>query len=517
MGTIFAYSIYSSILLMAMYLIYKWLLSGERQLAFNRGVLLAIYAVALVAPSFALGFPRHGDAATVLIDGIDVSVAAEAFTGEESSDPEWPVVLLAAYLAGVVLCIAHTLIVAFRLAVIVRKGERKPLQEGYTLILTDDGSVAPFSWWKYVVMSRRDYKEYGDVILIHELRHLGASHWSDLLLAQLVAIFQWYNPAAWLMREELKTVHEYQADDAVMRSGADIESYHMLLIRKAVGARFPSLANSLNHSQLKKRITMMYKKSSSKGRRMRSLALVPAVVAALLATNIPAVGSLLREASMAEISLPEGKVTEKSAERQTLPATTGSVVSIKGSGEGSVASASKDQMDYYIDGKLSTKDEMSSLKNDEIASVTVNKQAGAVYIDTKANASAGSSQSSQAKQSVSGNEAVYTTVEEMPRFPGGEAVMMRYVAQNMKYPETAMKADKQGRVVVRFTVSSTGKVQDPQIVRSVDADLDAEALRVVSTLPDFIPGKVDGKPVSVSYTMPISFRLSKDEPAAPKK
>ena len=174
-------------------------------------------------------------------------------------------------------------------------------------------------------------------------------------------------------------------------------------------------------------------------------------------------------------------------------------------------------MDYYIDGKLSTKDEMSSLKNDEIASVTVNKQAGAVYIDTKANASAGSSQSSQAKQSVSGNEAVYTTVEEMPRFPGGEAVMMRYVAQNMKYPETAMKADKQGRVVVRFTVSSTGKVQDPQIVRSVDADLDAEALRVVSTLPDFIPGKVDGKPVSVSYTMPISFRLSKDEPAAPKK
>ena len=105
-------------------------------------------------------------------------------------------------------------------------------------------------------------------------------------MAQLVAVFQWYNPAAWLMREELKAVHEYQADSGVISSGVNPREYQMLLIKKAVGARFPSLANSLNHSKLKKRITMMYNPKTSASRRLRVLALAPAFAAAVLVTDI---------------------------------------------------------------------------------------------------------------------------------------------------------------------------------------------------------------------------------------
>jgi len=90
---------------------------------------------------------------------------------------------------------------------------------------------------------------------------------------------------------------------------------------------------------------------------------------------------------------------------------------------------------------------------------------------------------------------------------------MKYVSMNLKYPQEAMNAGKEGRVVIRFVVSADGKVNDPHVVRSVDKQLDDEALRVISSLPDFIPGKIDGKPVSVWYTMPVSFRLSKDKPA----
>ena len=228
MGGVFAYSLYSSLILVAMYLTYKWVLAGERQHGFNRAILLGIYVAAIVLPSFALGFGSRMEA-TVAVDGVMVGFITADAVEESSASFSWSAVLLMLYLAGIVVCLFHTALVAARLVGIVRKGEHVRLDGKYRLILTDDKGVAPFSWWRYVVMPRQDFIEYRDMILVHELKHLRASHWSDLLFAQCVAIFQWYNPAAWLMREELKTVHEYQADDAVMRAGTDIKSYQMLL------------------------------------------------------------------------------------------------------------------------------------------------------------------------------------------------------------------------------------------------------------------------------------------------
>ena len=154
------------------------------------------------------------------------------------------------------------------------------------------------------------------MISVHELQHLRLCHWVDLLVAQIVGIFMWYNPAAWLMREELKAVHEYQADSAVIESGVAPREYQMLLIKKAVGARFPSLANSLNHSKLKKRITMMYNSKTSSSRRIRGLVLVPALVAALAVTDLPLVASVLDSASSASVTI--GKVSEKPADVQSV-------------------------------------------------------------------------------------------------------------------------------------------------------------------------------------------------------
>lgn len=106
-----------------------------------------------------------------------------------------------------------------------------------------------------------------------------------------------------------------------------------------------------------------------------------------------------------------------------------------------------------------------------------------------------------------GEEEVLKQVEEMPQFPGGEKAMIAFLIENLRYPDAAMKAKEQGYVVVRFVVDKTGKVVSPEIVKGVSPELDAEAVRVVSSMPAFIPGKVDGKPVSVYYTLPVSFKL----------
>lgn len=172
-----------------------------------------------------------------------------------------------------------------------------------TLIIIPDSHIAPFSWMKYIVMNRDDYNTSAEVIIAHESRHLELRHWVDLLVAQLIAILQWFNPAAWLMREELKTIHEYQADEAVIASGANLKEYQLLLIKKAVGAKLPSLANSLNHSKLKKRVTMMYKSKTSVSRRLRALAIIPAGMLTIVAINTPVVASVINNASEASISL----------------------------------------------------------------------------------------------------------------------------------------------------------------------------------------------------------------------
>lgn len=133
------------------------------------------------------------------------------------------------------------------------------------------------------------------------------------MLAQLYAVLVWYNPVSWLMIDELKTVHEYEADEAVIASGLNLRDYQMLLIKKAVGARLPSLANSLNHSKLQKRITMMYQSKSRTAGKLGSLVLVPALAIGIAVVSIPAVASVISGASETTLLDSDSKVSKISA------------------------------------------------------------------------------------------------------------------------------------------------------------------------------------------------------------
>lgn len=229
--------------------------------------------------------------------------------------PIWGTIMIWVFIAGMTCVTLKTLITWIRLIKTIRSGD-KIHQKDYTLVIIDTDQVAPFSWIKYVVINRTDYDNNLSSIITHELKHVSCHHWLDLLIGQMVCIINWFNPTAWLMRDELMLVHEYQADMAVIDSGYDVQQYQMILIRKAVGTRFPSLANSLNHSKLKKRITMMYQEKSGAGRKFKALALVPMLALALGVAAVPTVRAAVSTISSSNISINKG--SENPASDKTL-------------------------------------------------------------------------------------------------------------------------------------------------------------------------------------------------------
>ena len=158
-------------------------------------------------------------------------------------------------------------------------------------------AMSPFSWMSYIVVSREDLDENGKDILIHELAHSKHLHSYDLLLADLLIIFQWFNPAAWLYKESLQQVHEYKADELVLECGINAKQYQLLLIKKAVGQRLYSMANSFNHSKLKNRITMMLKEKSNKWAFAKCLYALPLAFIAVSAFASDEVSTRLEDVS----------------------------------------------------------------------------------------------------------------------------------------------------------------------------------------------------------------------------
>lgn len=379
MGAILSYSINVAMFLLPMYLIYKWLLAHETFHRFNRMVILLSYAVALLSVPTMTIVERLSVEAVVSKGAFDInSLMGNAHVVNDNSGSIWWMVLLAVYLLGCLVMIIRTLCVWTKIARIIIGGE-KQLQVDCMLVITDNSSIAPFSWLRYVVMSREDYTQAGEMILTHEKQHLRCQHWVDLLVAEFVIILNWFNPAVWLLKEELKTIHEYQADEAVLQSGVDAKKYQLLLIKKAVGARFPSLANSLNHSKLKKRITMMLSNRSRKSSRLRALAMVPVVATALLVVNQPSVAGTLSAISSSELSLPDNdKGNEKTVIKNTIKIS-GNSAELKADGLNGTPTK------FFLDGKEITEEQLKNIDKSKIASMNINKSDGntAIYISTK--------------------------------------------------------------------------------------------------------------------------------------
>lgn len=298
------YNIKAGVCLLAFYLLYKALLSRETFYKLNRVVLLSAIAVSFILPlgimKIHVAPPEPAEVIATEDQGrfiapvsdpatgvsVDVTAMAEPapqpVTVEKSARPDLSRVMAVIFWIGAAAALAMTLWCIGRVYATIRSGRRSRIGRRIILSLTDK-PVTPFSWMRYIVMSRDDHDEAGDHIITHEKAHIRSGHSADLLLADLCGCLQWFNPAIWLIKRELRDIHEYEADRAVIDSGADAASYQLLLIKKAVGTGRYSIANSLNHSNLKKRITMMLRKRSGLRARMKVLLFVPALLVGMTA------------------------------------------------------------------------------------------------------------------------------------------------------------------------------------------------------------------------------------------
>ena len=304
MGDFFVYILKSSVCLAVFYLFYRLLLSRETFYRFNRIALLSVIVLSVAIPFIRIITDEPVAIQRPLLNLESLFQMAEMQTDIEVQTPQscWLPVLFVVYLAVCVFFFLRFLYSMIRIWRMIGKGERTVLSQGCKLVVTNE-AVSPFSWMGYIVISRKDMDESGEEILTHELAHIGACHSLDMLVCSFCVILQWFNPAVWLLKQELRNIHEYEADESVINHGVDAKRYQLLLIKKAVGSqRFTSMANSFNHSKLKKRITMMLKEKSSPWARMKYLYVLPVAAITLTAFARPEISNELNEISTIKVS-----------------------------------------------------------------------------------------------------------------------------------------------------------------------------------------------------------------------
>ncbi len=465
MGIFLVYILKSAACLAVFYLFYKLLMSRDTFHRFNRFALLGLLVLSSLLPLVEVSVEDPAPVHETMLTLEQLLMLASAGEGTEAAvdgQPDtvgWIQVMMLVYLAGIAFFALRNGWSLCWLGVLLRRGQVErvsdylPGKGEKVRLVVHDQAIAPFSWMRYIVISRKDLTESGREILIHELAHIRNRHSWDLLLADLCIFVQWFNPAAWLLKRELQNIHEYEADETVLREGVNAKDYQMLLIKKAVGTRLYSMANSFNHSSLKKRITMMLKEKSSPWARMKYLYVLPLAALALTAFARPEVSAVADEISSA-------KVNDLVASVKTNQAETASVA---------------------------VKDTLAP---------------GAVNVPQ------------EVKDELKGTP-VFEVVEQMPEFPdGGMAGLMKYFQKNMRYPAEAKEAGKQGRVTVQFVVNKDGSISGARVLRGVDPLLDAEAIRLVNAMPKWKPGMQQGKPVAVKYTVPVRFGDAKSADGA---
>ena len=318
MGTFLVYILKSAACLAVFYLFYKLLMSRDTFHRFNRFALLGLLVLSSLLPlvEASVNSPAAVQETMLTLEQLlllaDIQPEGESMAAATpSATVLWLRAALLVYLTGIVFFIVRNLCSLARLGRLIRQGKREALdsylpdrKEKNVRLVVHDHDIAPFSWMHWIVIARKDLEENGREILIHELAHIRNRHSWDLLLADLCIFVQWFNPAAWLLKQELQNIHEYEADETVLREGVNARNYQMLLIKKAVGTRLYSMANSFNHSSLKKRITMMLKEKSNPWARAKYLYILPLAALAVTAFARPEVSAVADEISAVKVIAP---------------------------------------------------------------------------------------------------------------------------------------------------------------------------------------------------------------------
>ena len=500
MGIFMIHILKSSVCLALFYLCYRMLLSKETFHRFNRIALLVFMLLSFLLPFIEVTMqqmPEQTQPFLLLEKAMEtIEVKRLDVLAETQKHFPWSAFVFLVYASGILFFLLRHVWSVGRMLCLLRTCRKEKREDGITLYI-HRAKVAPFSWMKKIAISEDDLTKHGETILAHERAHIRNHHSWDLLLAQACVFLQWFNPAAWLLKKELQIIHEYEADEDVICNGMNASIYLLSIIERSVGSRLFTIANNFNHNLLTQRITMMNKKKSNQWARLKYLCVLPLSALVVVAFAKAPVDKSDNQAKQSDIKITTKKENEKSAsvmnwlkknstESTSGPSTNNPLVVIDGEVKGYASEILK-----KID--IDNIESMSVIKDQETISKLYGDKAkdGVIIIETK-------------KKPII-EKLIFQVVEEMPEFPGGMEECMKFIKQNTQYPIEAHRKGIHGKVLVSGVISDKGDIESPYIYRSVDPLLDAEALRVVKSLPKWKPGKQRGKEVNVMFMLPVEF------------
>lgn len=470
MEVFYTYLIKSVISLGALYLAYSLFFSREAYFAFSRYFLLAVVLLTLFLPLI----PYHagifipespminsnaGSYSRLAQFNLDeVIIRAGSEKGFNIRGVSLAQIFILIYLMGVIFRSVQFGYRIIRLTMMIGKSEVIE-KSGLKYVLLEDGTPT-FSFLNYVFINQSLIKSQEDLntILAHEHIHARQGHTYDLFFAELLTLVQWFNPLAYLLKKAMRDNHEYLSDNAVVSHMADPEKYQLLLLEHSGSISSNILTHQFSYSLLKRRLRMINKPK----RPLR------------IGIGILFTGIIMGMVLFACSSPPENEVQPQTSRSSDLKKDGHTVVEIQPEKPGGL-----DALMAYRDENGKWPDEI------KVVSETASEQSSLQEDDSK----------------------VFTVVEQMPEFPGGMEALMKFLGSNIQYPEKAKNDKIDGRVFVNFIVEKDGHVSSVRVLRGIGGGCDEEAIRVVSSMPVWKPGKQSGEAVRVSFNLPIRFAL----------
>ena len=537
-----AYFLKINVAIALFYAFYRLFFYKDTFFTWRRAALLCFFAISAVYPLLNIQTWITEQEPMVAMADLYADIVLPEFTiTPEQATSDWKTLLLQtvgfAYW-GMVIVLAIRFFI--QLAGIIRLAFRcQKAKIGNTNVHLLRQASGPFSFFHWIFIHPTSHTEDElSEILTHEQTHANQWHSIDVLVSEIVCIFCWFNPFAWLMKREIRTNLEYLADNRVLETGHDSKAYQYHLLGLSHHKAAATIYNSFNVLPLKKRIKMMNKKRTREIGRTKYLMFLPLAALLMIISNIEAVARTTKEMAKDVIEAVEENLASNSTTPEMEVATEAIPV------ETPISQQDKDKLVTYkgkvvdkdgkpvegaellIDGshKLPQDQSFVTDKNGNFSFMAFeNAHIGVIWnkndkymlkgirYDQKERTNLKIVMDDQWQNPPSNdpNNPVFEVVEIMPEFPdGGMSGLMQFLSINIQYPINAQKNHTQGRVTVQFVVNKDGSISEPKIIRGVDPDLDGEAIRVISLMPKWKPGMQKGQPVRVKYTVPVMFRLS---------
>ena len=490
----FAYLLKVNVAFVLFYAFYRLFFYKDTFFKLRRAILLAFFGLALFYPLLNIqDWVRQQEPIADVIYMYSAMLPEATAKADAAASVDWYGWLLGSlgfiYWGIVAFLCGRFLVQLSSILWLAHTSERVVIHE--TPVYALRKAAGPFSFFRMVFLHPESHSDKEtDEILTHECTHVSQWHSIDVILSEMMCMACWFNPFVWLLKREVRHNLEYLADNTVIQSGYDSKSYQYHLLGLAHHQSVTTLYNSFNVLHLKNRIMMMNKKRSPGIVRTKYLIFIPLVGILMLLSNIEAVARLtVRLANEATVSNAMVTATGILVDETGQPLIGASVV-VKGGKERTITDK-KGAFSLEVPANAILRCSYQGRESQEVLAADMTNNTHL-------------SLSSKSREM---NEQVFTVVEKMPSFPGGDAELLKYIATNIKYPKESQDNGEQGRVICSFIVGRDGSVNNPEVLRGVTPLLNEEAVGVINTMPRWNPGMQRGKAVAVKYTVPITFRL----------